>query len=84
MAKTNIKKEKSYYDKVHTWGRISTVSALCILLMFPMSICLYLGVFPSAKVVFEGLLKLIPLYWTVWLDWKIDKRVSLLEQRIKQ
>ena len=65
MAKTNIKKEKSYYDKVHTWGRISTVSALCILLMFPMSICLYLGVFPSFKVVFEGLLKLIPLYWTV-------------------
>ena len=65
MAKTNIKKEKSYYDKVHSWGRISTVSALCVLLMFPMAICLYLGVFPSLKVVFEGLLKLIPLYWTV-------------------
>ena len=65
MAKTNIKKEKSYYDKVHSWGRISTVSALCVLLMFPMAICLYLGVFPSFKVVFEGLLKLIPLYWTV-------------------
>lgn len=65
MAKTNIKKEKSYYDKVHSWGRISTVSALCILLMFPLSICLYLGVFPSLKVVLEGLLQLIPLYWTV-------------------
>ena len=65
MAKTKIKKEKSYYDKVHSWGRISTVSALCVLLMFPMAICLYLGVFPSLKVVFEGLLKLIPLYWTV-------------------
>lgn len=65
MAKSTVKKEKSYYDKVHTWGRISTVSALCVLLMFPMAICLYLDVFPSLKVVFDGLLKLIPLYWSV-------------------
>lgn len=63
MAKT--KTERSYYDKVHRWGRISTVTALCVLLMFPMAICLYLGVFPSAAKVFQGLLKLIPLYWTV-------------------
>ena len=65
MAKNTTKTAKTYYDKVHSWGRISTVSALCVLLMFPMAICLYLGVFPSLKVVFEGLLKLIPLYWTV-------------------
>lgn len=65
MAKTKTKSARSYYDKVHTWGRISTVTALCVLLMFPMAICLYLGVFPSAAKVFQGLLKLIPLYWTV-------------------
>ncbi len=64
MAKKN-KSAKSYYDKVHSWGRISTISALCVLLMFPMAICLYLDVFPDASKVFQGLLKIIPLYWSV-------------------
>ncbi len=60
MAKN---KTKSYFDRVHTWGRISSVTALCVLLMFPMAVCLYLGVWPEAKLVFSGLLKLIPIYW---------------------
>ena len=64
MSKKN-KQQKSYYDRVHSWGRISTLSALCVLLMFPMAICLYLGVFPRAELVFKGLLQVIPLYWTV-------------------
>ena len=33
--------------------------------MFPMAICLYLGVFPPFEKVFQGLLKVIPLYWSV-------------------
>lgn len=65
MAKNTTKQAKTYYDKVHTWGRISTVTALCVLLMFPMAICLYLGVFPPFEKVFQGLLKVIPLYWSV-------------------
>ena len=64
MSKKN-KQQKSYYDRVHGWGRISTLSALCVLLMFPMAICVYLGVFPRAELVFKGLLQVIPLYWTV-------------------
>ncbi len=63
MAKN--KKEKSYFDRVHSWGRISSVTALCILLMFPMAICLYLDVSPDIKLILQGLLKLIPTYWTV-------------------
>lgn len=65
MAKNTAKSAKSYYDKVHNWGRISTITALCALLMFPMAICLYLDVFPPVKIIFEGLLQVIPLYWTV-------------------
>ncbi|MBR3868345.1 MAG: hypothetical protein IKM66_03440 [Clostridia bacterium] len=65
MAKNTTKSAKTYYDKVHTWGRISTVTALCVLLMFPMAICLYLGVFPPFEKIFQGLLKVIPLYWAV-------------------
>ncbi len=65
MAKNKTKAEKSYYDKIHNWGRISTVTALCVLLMFPLAISLYLGVSPSVAKIMQGLLKLIPLYWSV-------------------
>ena len=63
MAKN--KKQKSYIDSVHSWGRISSVTALCALLMFPVAICLYLNVFPDLNLICNGLLKLIPTYWTV-------------------
>ena len=61
--KKNI--EKSYFDRVHAWGRVSSITALCVLIMFPLSICLYLGVWPSLSGVMSGLLKLIPLYWSL-------------------
>lgn len=56
-------KEKSYVDSLHTLGRISTVTALCVLLMFPCAVCLYLGVWPRFGAVFNALLKIIPIYW---------------------
>ena len=67
MAKKN-KTEKSYFDKVHNWGRISSISALCVLLMFPIAITLYLGVVPDKtflSFVLSGLLKVVPLYWAL-------------------
>ena len=64
MSKKN-KAPKTYYDRVHSWGRVSTLSALCVLLMFPIAICLYLNVFTPINGVLQGLLKLIPTYWTV-------------------
>ena len=64
MSKKN-KVEKSYFDRVHAWGRISSITALCVMIMFPLSICLYLGVWPSFSGVMSGLMKLIPLYWSL-------------------
>ena len=56
---------KTYFDRVHSWGRISTISALCVLLMFPVAVTLYLDVSLSVTAILQGLLKLIPTYWTV-------------------
>lgn len=56
---------KTYFDRVHSWGRVSTISALCVLLMFPIAVTLYLDVSPSVTAILQGLLKLIPTYWTV-------------------
>ena len=67
MAKKN-KKQKSYFDKVHSWGRISSISALFVLLMFPVAITLYLGVIPDKTFlhfVLNGLIKVAPLYWAL-------------------
>ena len=59
------KTQKSYFDRVHTWGRISSITALCALLMFPIGTCLYLNVWPAFNGVMAGLLKLMPLYWSL-------------------
>lgn len=59
------KTQKSYIDRVHSWGRLSTITALCVLLMFPAAICLYLNVKPEWNLIFDGLVKVIPTYWTV-------------------
>lgn len=70
MAK-KTKKQKSYFDKVHSWGRISSISALFVLLMFPMAITLYLmdyGLVPNKEFIysiFSGLIKVAPLYWAL-------------------
>ncbi len=61
-----MKKEKApktYFDRVHTWGRIWSVSALCVLLTVPLSICVHFNVWPEASLVFKALASVVPLYW---------------------
>lgn len=55
--------DRTYFDRVHTWGRISSLTALAVLLCLPLSICLYFNVWPSAASVIKGLLKVIPLFY---------------------
>jgi len=57
--------EKTYFDRVHLWGKISSITALAVMLCIPVSICLYLNVWPQAGNVFKGLLSIIPLFWSV-------------------
>ena len=59
-----MKKEKTYIDKVHTWGKISSITTLAFLLALPLAICINLNVFPSFTSVLKGLLGVIPLFWT--------------------
>ncbi|MGN0538791.1 MAG: hypothetical protein ACI4SX_01860 [Candidatus Fimenecus sp.] len=57
------RKEKSYFDRVHTWGRISSISALCVLFSFPLAICLYLNVWPPISGIIKGLLSFAIVFW---------------------
>ncbi|MBQ7688537.1 MAG: hypothetical protein IJT27_04925 [Clostridia bacterium] len=58
-----MKSERTYYDKVHIWGRLWTVGALLVLLSVPSAICLHLNVWPQMHDVFAALKTVIPLYW---------------------
>lgn len=61
-----MKKEstpKTYVDKVHTWGRIWSVSAMAVLLSVPLLICIHFNVWPEANLVFKALASVVPIYW---------------------
>ena len=57
--------EKTYFDRVHRWGKISSLTSLVFMLAIPLAICVYFDVWPAATTVFNGLLKIIPLFWPV-------------------
>lgn len=46
---------KTYMDKVHTWGRIWCVASLIFFLCIPAAICIHLDVWPRAEIVGKGL-----------------------------
>ena len=55
---------KSYMDKVHTWGRISCIISLVFFLCIPLAISLHLNVWPSLSVVGKGLASLLIFFVT--------------------
>ena len=57
--------EKTYFDKVHTWGRISCVASLVFMLGIPLAITLRLDAWPPMMGLLKGLAGVIPLFWTV-------------------
>lgn len=46
---------KTYMDKVHTWGRIWCIASLIFFLCIPLAISLHLGVWPKAEILGKGL-----------------------------
>jgi len=53
-----------YRENVHRYGRIWSAAALTLLLGAPTAVCLYFGVLPEWKGVLQGLLAVVPVYWT--------------------
>jgi len=55
---------KTYVDKVHTWGKIWTISAICALFAVPLVFSIYYDAFPEFNKLASALLKIIPIYWS--------------------
>lgn len=59
-----MNKNRSFSDKVHTWGRIWTVTAIAVLFAVPLGVTLYYNAWPELNVLWKALLSVIPIYWS--------------------
>lgn len=59
-----MKKNRSYTDKVHTWGSIWSVTALAVLFAVPLIFSIHYNAFPQFSVLWKALLAVIPIYWS--------------------
>ncbi len=56
---------KLFDDKTHFYGKIWIWSAVVIIMLVPVAICVYYNAWPSMDAVFKGLLGVAPIFWTV-------------------
>ncbi len=60
-----MKKELTYMDKVHRWGRIWNLSVMVILFAFPVAVALIFNATPDWNGLLMGLIATAPMYWAV-------------------
>ena len=60
-----MKNERTYMDKVHTWGRIWNISVMLILFAFPVAIAFIFNAPPDWNGLLLGLIDTAPMYWAV-------------------
>lgn len=60
-----MKKELSYMDSVHRAGCIWDLSAMVILILFPVAVCFVFKVTPDWQGFWMGLLATAPMFWAV-------------------
>lgn len=56
---------KTYNDRTHLYGRIWILTALVVLIMVPVGICVKYDAWPPLTAVLKGLLGVAPIFWTV-------------------
>ncbi len=54
-----------YMKKTDLYGKIWIWTAVFVVLLVPVAICVYYNAWPSATAVLKGLLGVAPIYWTV-------------------
>ncbi len=60
-----MKKNLSYMDSVHRYGRIWNISMMLVLLAFPIAVWLIYDAAPDMNSMLLGLLATAPMYWAV-------------------
>ena len=60
-----MKQKRSYMQAIHTAGRIWMLTAFALLILVPTIICIHYKSWPGFGPVFQGLLGVAPIFWTV-------------------
>ncbi len=60
-----MKKNLSYIDSVHRAGRIWNLTAMALMIAFPITVAILFSVSPDWKALGLGLLATAPMYWVV-------------------
>ena len=60
-----MKQKRSYIQSIHTAGRIWMLTAFALLILVPTIICIHYKSWPGFGPVFQGLLGVAPIFWTV-------------------
>ncbi len=56
---------RDYMKETDRYGKIWIWSAVVVVLMVPVAVCLWYGAWPQFSAVLKGLLGVAPIYWTV-------------------
>ncbi len=56
---------RNYMQDTDRYGKIWIWTAVVVVMMVPVAICLYYNAWPEATAVLKGLLGVAPIYWTV-------------------
>ena len=60
-----MKKNMSYMDSVHHYGKIWGLAVAALIILFPVALCFIFGAVPKWEPLFKGLIATLPMYWAV-------------------
>lgn len=60
-----MKKNMTYLDSVHYYGRIWGIALLALIILFPVAVCLIFRAVPNWSALANGLIATLPMYWAV-------------------
>lgn len=55
--------DKPYSEKVHVWGKISSITAIAALMFAPVAISAHYNAWPEFSKLFDAMKVVIPVYW---------------------
>ncbi len=60
-----MKKQMTYMDSVHRYGKIWGLAVAALIILFPVALCFIFKAIPKWDALAEGLLATLPMYWAV-------------------